>query len=173
MESADHHLPIDEIPLLKSYYQRRDSADYEGFVILPIPWIRRGEDRDYQRAGILISFRKSIYMDALWSGLEAGSEPNFSDWHGLLECEEERPRSRHSPKGRILMAVVNEHEYVAIEAETSDPPAVMKAPNRNELFVRDPELQVVLRQGAEVLGEALRYFNPTVFEEQILPHLYT
>ncbi len=142
-------------------------------MILPIPWVRRGEDRDYQRAGILISFRKAIYMEALWSGLETGGKPNFADWQGLLECEEERPRSRRSSGSRVLVALVNETEYVAIEEGDAEPPPVATAPETDELFVRDPELQAVLRQGVEVLGEALRYFNPTVFEEQILPHLHT
>ena len=173
LATADHNLPIDGIPLLGNYYQRREAPDYEGFVILPIPWVRRGEDRDYQRAGVLISFRKAIYMEALWSGLEAGGKPNFADWRGLLECEEERPRSRRSSGSRLLVALVNETEYVAIEEEAAEPPPVATAPETDELFVRDPELQAVLRQGVEVLGEALRYFNPTVFEEQILPHLHT
>ncbi|MEA2601174.1 MAG: hypothetical protein QOF89_2166 [Acidobacteriota bacterium] len=124
--------------LLSTHYQDRPSSDYEAFVVLPVPWSRRGEVLDYQRAGILISFRKAAYMDALWEGLEqtvkddkkSWKAPNYGAWKGLLRLNKE---------------------------ET--------------LHIKSPELHAVLRQAVDVLGELFRYFNPTVFEEQIRPHL--
>ncbi|MFL6258861.1 MAG: hypothetical protein ACJ76Y_04020 [Thermoanaerobaculia bacterium] len=132
-------LPVKAPLHLKDYYQRRDAPDYEAFVVLPVPWSRRGELGEYQKAGVLISFRKAAYMQALWDGLEVSDKPNFEAWTGLLECPPKPPAA--ADEGRVL--------------------------------IKDPELQAVLHQGIEVLGEALRYFSPTYFEEQILPSIQT
>lgn len=153
-------LPVKAPLHLKDYYQRRDAPDYEAFVVLPAPWSRRGELGEYQKAGVLISFRRAAYMDVLWDGLEAASgKPNFDAWTGLLECSRERTvrqEARH-PEGE----------------EKAPMPKVEAAVDEGGLSIRDSELRSVLREGLEVLGEALRYFSPTYFEEQILPSIQT
>lgn len=124
--------------LLSTHYQDRPSPDYEAFMILPIPWSRRGELLDYQRAGLQISFRRCAYMDALWKGLEkqvtedgvTRDSPNYAAWQGALRQDRDQT-----------------------------------------LQLKASELQALLQQAIDVLGELFRYFNPTVFEEQIRPYL--
>jgi hypothetical protein len=162
-------LPVKEPLHLKDYYQRRDAPDYEAFVVLPVPWSRRGELGEYQKAGVLISFRRAAYMDALWGGLEVSGKPNFDAGPGLLECSRERtvrPAARHREGGIVenLVALIVGEEAVPV-------PAAKTTVDEGKVSIRDPELQAVLHQGIEVLGEALRYFSPTYFEEQILPYI--
>jgi hypothetical protein len=166
-------LPVKAPLRLKDYYQRRDPPDYEAFVVLPVPWSRRGELGEYQKAGVLISFRRAAYMHALWDGLEASGKPNFGAWTGLLECSRERPvrqAARHL-EGGLVENLVALAERVIEGEETVPVPAAKTAGDEGKVLIRDPELQAVLHQGIEVLGEALRYFSPTYFEEQILPYI--
>lgn len=131
--------------LLRDWLQDRPPSDYEAFVVLPIPWSRRGDSDIAPKAALHISFRKAGYMDALWEGLERDEEgkpvPNYRDWKKLLSCPDSEPRKGGSGQ------------------------------EPTSLKLRDPVLEGVLQQALEVLGEMLRHFNPRVFEEEILPHL--
>jgi|GEM_PF-6130350 len=60
----------DKHPLVGNYYQDRGQQDYTGFIVLPIPWGRRGEGGHYRRAGLHVSFRDHRYMDRLWKHLD-------------------------------------------------------------------------------------------------------
>ena len=52
---------------LQSYYQPRAGADYEAFVVFPVPWPQRGLGSDYVKGAIQISFSREEYFDRLWS----------------------------------------------------------------------------------------------------------
>ncbi|HEY0511950.1 MAG TPA: metallophosphoesterase [Thermoanaerobaculia bacterium] len=167
LENRDGELPVESPLRLGENYQLRPSPDYEAFVILPAPWVRRSQEGEYQKAGILISFRKAAYMDALWEGLEFDDKPNYAAWRGLLECPPE-PSSERDVGGVLL--TLSEMTFAVLEAPSSEAKEIS---NCGRLYIRDPNLQAVLHEGLEVLGEALRYFSPTVFEEQILPYIQT
>lgn len=67
--SAQKILPAHPEQLtMKDYYQQR-KADYEAFIVIPIPLRQRGTG--VRRAGLHISFAKKEYMDAVWQ--------NFAD----------------------------------------------------------------------------------------------
>jgi hypothetical protein len=172
--NGDGELPIKGPLQLKDYYQSRESPDYEAFVILPIPWSRRSETSEYQKAGVLISFRKAAYMDALWGGLEVEGKPNYDAWKGLLECPTERPERPAKDTGGGLLSKLAAVAKTLIEDAEGFPPVTAEGLDRDDkVLIRDPELQGILQEGLEVLGEALRYFSPSIFSEQILPYLQT
>ncbi|HET9195831.1 MAG TPA: hypothetical protein VFO21_23285 [Vicinamibacterales bacterium] len=66
--------------MMKDYYQQR-RADYEAFIVIPIPLRQRGTG--VRRAGLHISFGKKAYMDVVWAkfadepyGVPAANVPN-------------------------------------------------------------------------------------------------
>jgi hypothetical protein len=61
--------------LLKDYFQQRGVLDYEAFIVIPVPFARRGLTRGGRRAGIHISFSRATSFNALWSGLERAPRP--------------------------------------------------------------------------------------------------
>jgi hypothetical protein len=64
-----------EVPqLMKDYLENRDQ-DYAAFVVLPVPFRRRGDVGARGRGGIHISFKKEAYVDALFD-LALDDEPN-------------------------------------------------------------------------------------------------
>jgi hypothetical protein len=81
--------------MIGTYFEDRD-RDYEAFVLLPLPWPRRGPLAGDRRGNIHISFRRAHHLDAIWSGLEhivtpAGGAaaqvevaPNYSKQQNLL-----------------------------------------------------------------------------------------
>jgi hypothetical protein len=77
--------------LLRQYYQHRGAEDYEGFIVLPMPWVNRGRAGEHRRGAIHISFKEARYMESLWENLEAWDEkkhavvPNYAEWKGLLD----------------------------------------------------------------------------------------
>lgn len=169
-DNKDGKLPVQDRYLsLGDYFQTRKSPDYQGFVVLPVPWTERGSTQNRQRAGLHISFRDARYMDALWEGLEKDSTtPNYEEWRGLLDCHaEEKKEEEGRPEG-ILETLLSEVEELAVAGE---PPKTAPAKSACKLLIRDPELAAVLRESVDVLGELLRFFNPRIFEEQVLPQL--
>ncbi len=82
---AGHDKPIP----LAGYFEHRGKPDYGAFMVIPIPWARRGELEGQRRAGIQISFRHAALMDALWGGLETRGPdgrlvPNYEEQEHLL-----------------------------------------------------------------------------------------
>lgn len=168
--NEDGKLPVkDRFLRLGDYYQGRKAPDYEGFVVLPVPWTDRGSAQNRQRAGLHISFRDARYMDALWEGLERDAKtPNYEEWRGLLDCHADEKKKQESRPEGILEAFLAQAEDLAGANE----PVRRELPkDGTKLRIHDPELAAVLRESVDVLGELLRFFNPRIFEEQVLPQL--
>jgi hypothetical protein len=75
---------------MKSYYHKRDRPDYQAFVMLPIPWLRRAARGQYRMAALHISFRDSSHLDKLWSNLETKNDPpvpNYKNWNTMLNTK--------------------------------------------------------------------------------------
>jgi hypothetical protein len=127
---------------LEKYYQFRGEEDYKGFIVLPLPWLRRGAAPGHRIGAIHISFKEAKYLDALWQGLETMEKkggtlvscPNYQAWRGLLE-----------------------------------PASATKVPGQTGISIDNQELCAVLHQALEVLGDALSHFDDEVFEEYVLP----
>ena len=82
-EAAHGTLPDVTPPLkMKDYYQQRD-ADYKAFVVLPVPFRRRGDNRG--RGGIHISFKEKAYLDAVFPNLKLDDAPLYKDAGRLLD----------------------------------------------------------------------------------------
>ena len=86
---AKEHPAFPERVVLDQFFEYRAPADYEAFVILPVPWALRGGDGDARRGVILISFRKEADLDRLWSGLDlvpgGDNQPStYPDWRQML-----------------------------------------------------------------------------------------
>ncbi len=91
LAATSGRLPHLKKPLyLDHYFEDRGEEDYQGFMVLPIPWRRRGlEDVKYHPAGIHLSFRTDDLMDWLWQGLE-GKTPgdpssSYRQWSSLID----------------------------------------------------------------------------------------
>lgn len=143
-------LPESGQHLLTNYFEYRPEPDYKAFMVIPVPWLARGEEGRYRRAGIQISFAKREYMDAIWDGLEKGMEmkmsggdlkvvPSYEQWENLLDLVSSRDAFGGGKK------------------------------STGSLCIHDPGLHAALHQAVLVLEEALRHFNDTIFEEVIRP----
>jgi len=141
-------LPDSGPHLLTNYFEYRPEPDYKAFIVLPIPWLARGEEGQYRRAGIQISFAEREYMDAIWGGLEHRTKvnghrmeliPSYKQWEDLLDLPA--------------------HKGAFKEEKTND----------GTIFIKDPGFHAALHQAVKVLEEALRHFNDTIFEEVIRP----
>jgi hypothetical protein len=147
-------LPDDGPHLLGNFFEYRPEPDYKAFIVIPVPWLARGEEGQFRRAGIQISFSEPEYMDAVWSGLERqeikideeeGKKnsikivPNYEDWEDLLDLVPSN-RSISKPKR-----------------------------SGGTIFIKDSGFHAALHQAVRVLEEALRHFNDTIFEEVIRP----
>lgn len=121
--------------LLKDYFQKRESRDYEAFLVLPIPWYRRGLAARYRCAGIHISFRHAMFLDALVAG-------------------------RLEPKSGDAEAEVNSHQPHYKRWQT----LLVKPSGKAEesVNIADDSLRAVLLQAIEMLGEILCYYNEEV-----------
>jgi hypothetical protein len=62
--------------MLDTYYESRPGADYEAFVMLPVPWPQRDPGTDYQKGAIHISFRKDEEFESIWPRQE---DPSHKD----------------------------------------------------------------------------------------------
>ena len=153
LESIVLHKPDDAklaALLLKDNFEQRDRSDYEAFIIIPVPWGRRGYVERYQRGAIHISFRKEEYLGLLFDNLEVegGTEksrlPNYAraHWLGMLE----EPSVPCKP-----------------DADVAGSPPVAPSQPGLQLRPKHGELRAVLRTAVEVLGESLRFYNESVF----------
>jgi hypothetical protein len=145
--------------LLKNYFEIRERSDYEAFIVLPVPWGRRGIAPNYQSGAIHISFQREEYFDRLFENLEKVPAsvteprlPNYDDWLGLLDeplkpCREGAQQSGGPPQ-LPPEPLPTEHEAPA------KPPQLKPGLD---------ELRAVLRTSIEVLGESLRFYNESVF----------
>ena len=74
---------------LETSFQDRGELDYEAFMVIPVPWSRRGLATGGRRGAIQLSFRQAHLMDALWTALERSGggkvEPNYDDQDRLME----------------------------------------------------------------------------------------
>ncbi|HET9211781.1 MAG TPA: hypothetical protein VFR03_15340, partial [Thermoanaerobaculia bacterium] len=145
-------LPDSGPHLLANFFEYRPEPDYKAFIVIPIPWLARGEEGKCRRAGIQISFSEPEYMDAVWSGLEKRMEmkmkakmndakeiPNYEQWEDLLDL-----------------------------ASSSGASGAGKR-SGGEVCIHDRGFHAALHQAVKVLEEALRHFNDTIFEEVIRP----
>lgn len=62
---------------LQDYYQPRPQEDYGAFIILPVPFPRRGFTSDYVKGAIQISFREDNDFKAIWKSeaMKPGGDP--------------------------------------------------------------------------------------------------
>src|SRR5204862_6539051 len=60
------------VTYLRSHYQPRSGADYEAWVVFPVPWPReRGfVDSNYVKGAIHISFRNEEHFGRIWDFLQ-------------------------------------------------------------------------------------------------------
>ncbi len=56
--------------MLNTHYQDRPGQDYEAFMILPVPWPKRGFGTDYVKGAIHISFSDNLDFKAIWPGIQ-------------------------------------------------------------------------------------------------------
>lgn len=152
----------EELELADFFQFRR--GDYGAFMVLPVPWARRGMEGEYRHAGIQISFEAPELMDALWAGLEVEREgkhePAYALWDQLLEAPSAPLPAEAPPASRSRRRSKGGQGSKAPEHAPEAPP-----------HLRDPELAAVLGMAVEVLAEDLRHFNQTVFESRIRPQL--
>lgn len=52
--------------LLSTHYQARPGEDYQAFIVLPVPWPRRGFGSEYVRGAIQISFKGKDDFERIW-----------------------------------------------------------------------------------------------------------
>lgn len=144
--------------LVGNFYQDRGPEDYNGFIVLPIPWGSRGEASHYRPAGLHISFRDPKLMDQLWDHLERSPTdqeqkdgwpstekvPNYCGWDGLLT----------NGHGGLWQSFFGEG-----------------GPAKQKVEAKEPIVTAVLQQSVNVLAELLRHFNQHVFEDYIKSNL--
>jgi hypothetical protein len=75
---------------LETSFQDRGELDYEAFMVIPVPWSRRGLASGGGRHGAIhVSFLRVPMMDALWTALERSEggkvKPNYDDQERILE----------------------------------------------------------------------------------------
>jgi hypothetical protein len=166
--------------LLPQYFQDRADADYQAFLVLPMPWTRRGLAGDRRRGCILISFQDASYMDRLWAGLEHYEKPKetpkpdetrkpvpqYGEWKDLLETKESRLRRHKRLEGESPRAGKKESEVELHNEER-------RTQELTSLFILDSELAAVLHQALEVLGAALSHFDDEVYEDYVQLRLHS
>ena len=165
--------------LLRQYYQRRSAEDYEGFVVLPMPWVNRGRTGEHRRGAIHISFKEARYMSALWDNLEAWDEakkayvPNYEEWKGLLESSERlrKPAFEESsggPVGLLAGGGAIDAEMLGlcrvIEQRARPTEEGMPRSRGRRITIKNEELYSVLHLALEVLGAAVSHFDDDVYE---------
>jgi len=142
--------------LLANYFEYRPEPDYRAFIVIPVPWLARGEEGQYRKAGIQISFSRPGYMDEVWNGLDLEkskkSEGEVKVASGKVVADKLKPDYDHWE--HLLNLVPSNHGG---------------AGKSRMIFIKDPGLHAALHQAVRVLEEALRHFNDTIFEEVIRP----
>ena len=183
-DNQDGEIPgtTNKLPLEK-YYEKRGEEDYEGFVVLPIPWTNRSQGSVHRRGCLHISFKKASYMDKLWQHLEHypgkwDPVPNYEQWRGLLE-----PIDGEAPGVSPVAEVALRHAVrttsgpgllqTQVQAATGESARVEAKPEEAgsqegqalpPIALLDRELGAVLHQALEVLGHALSHFDDEVYD---------
>lgn len=140
-------LTAGSVPYLVNYFEYRPEPGYRAFIVIPVPWMGRGEEGHHRKAGILISFEKPEYLDLLWDGLDGKdhqrTEPNYGEWAHLLHLKDQHP------------SLLLWHNHAP------DP--------GHSLFIKNPGLHAALHQAVSVLEEVLSQLSDNIFEEVIRP----
>jgi len=158
---------IIDSPTIEKYYQNR-SGDYDAFMMLPLPWRRRGSNSG-QRVGIHIAFRKEQYMDEIWSSLDgeiSGSEAvNKTEENSEFEPVIKSQESNEKTKGE------SGAEKGKKEARNTknEPDFEQQDHLLNEAMCQKAEVRAVLYESIHVLNEVLSGLNERVYKEYILP----
>jgi hypothetical protein len=177
---------------LEDYYKKR-AEDYEGFVVLPMPWINRGGTGLHRRGCLHISFKRADYMNQLWENLEhypapGKVVPNYDQWRGLLNPPEPGKSDlglsliaddvlRHTTEtapppspGTALAERRVQTQVLAVRSESAlietkpEEMGVKKVQAPKSVAILDAELGAVLHQALEVLGHALSHFDDEVYD---------
>jgi hypothetical protein len=131
---------------LKDYNEKRKGADYDAFIVLPIPWRRHGG-----RAGCLhISFRTDSQFKEIFVGLEpteqrsgpVDSQQRVLNCDGAMGMFERRPPS----------------------AKPADPPDPADPAKPVGSYIAYPEVRVILWQAITVAGALLCQFNEQIYK---------
>ncbi|HEX5717190.1 MAG TPA: hypothetical protein VF179_13580, partial [Thermoanaerobaculia bacterium] len=125
---------------LHDYYEPRASADYKGFVILPVPWGRGPEGG--RKAGIHVSFRSADYMRWLWNGLDPYEHQEQAPQDGVVKPEDQQDQNKHDSLYESWTGLLEFRD------EKGD-----------GIWLLDRELSKILRQSVSLLTELLRFFN--------------
>jgi hypothetical protein len=144
--------------LLSEYFQPRGAPDYEAFIVLPVPWFRRGVSEDLRRGGIHISFKKAQYFEALFGALDQKEGEGDASWM----------KPAYSLGQHLLEEVEKAGDPCA---PPSSPPTGSPPPAQPLTASRcaDVQLRAVLRQSIEIIGELLHRFNETVLTSSRRP----
>jgi 3',5'-cyclic AMP phosphodiesterase CpdA len=160
---------LEEDLRLTDYYQARGAQDYQAFVVLPVPWARRGSDY-FRKAAVHISFREAGDLEKIWPGLlhlqeETRSTSTASrtvytypdNWIQMLRSKTEKVGDAR-------------HESAETAAPGQPPAPAGQGQNPSpQIYLQDRQLGAVLLESVGVLTELLRFFNQRVFEERIKP----
>jgi hypothetical protein len=152
--------------MLNEYFEPRERSDYEAFIVLPVPWGRRGIVENYQPGAIHISFRKREYMDRLFDNLDKSERkgdsliPNYQEWEQMLD-EAGPPCEGQAGTGQTQVAQSEQIQPSGVRDQTE--PTKQELTRPPQLHKDLKELRVVLRTAIEVLGESLRFYNEAVF----------
>jgi len=98
--NQDRRIPVpEERVMLRDYFQPRESHDYEAFVVMPVPWSRRGLADEYRKAGIHISFSTVASLDRLWNAFAGRPDAQYyEDANRILD----QPMLSNAELGAVL-----------------------------------------------------------------------
>ena len=115
--------------MMKDYYQQR-KADYEAFIVIPIPLRQRGTG--VRRAGLHISFAKKAYMDAVWA--KFADEP-----YGMPAANVPSPPPAAYPKANDILVETDAELRALLKQSIEVIEAALRGFNE-VLFWNDPRL---------------------------------
>ncbi|MGH9238178.1 MAG: hypothetical protein ACRD3G_09080, partial [Vicinamibacterales bacterium] len=115
--------------MMKDYYQQR-RADYEAFIVIPIPLRQRGTG--VRRAGLHISFAKKAYMDVVWA--KFADEP-----YGVPAANVSNPPPPAYPRASDILVETNA-ELRPLLKQSIDVIEAALRPFNEVLFWNDPRL---------------------------------
>lgn len=127
---------------LRSHYQPRSGADYEAWVVFPVPWPRqRGlEDSSYVKGAIHISFSHEEHFKEIW---DFSRTPN----KGAAKMDSAIKSGHH---GNQNLEELGRHLYDEAELMLGD-------------WCKNDEVRGALTTAVGVLGEVLRGFNEHIY----------
>ena len=154
---------------LRSHYQPRSGADYEAWVVFPVPWPRqRGlEDSSYVKGAIHISFRREEHFDQLWP---FGCTPDEVRKKITKEVDDEIEAAKDADRTRLQQSRDADIEAAIKTASlTCDPVIDQQHRYQNEErmlqgWCTEPEVCATLITAIKVLGEVLRGFNEHIYK---------